>query len=482
MKKIVLFELNEVPYKVLDQYCKDYPASFLTKALRHCRQYTVSSDDEVLHPWTTWPSLHRGVGVQRHRIKNFGQDLTAINQEFPPIWQILASHGIKTGVFGSLHSSPVPKNNLEAYAFYVPDTFADDARTHPATASIFQEFNLAMTRDSGRTVAKRIHWSSAVNMLLNCRRLGIQPSTFVHIAAQAVEEKWAPWKRIRRRTYQAVLGFDVFMQLLSATRPDFATFFTNHVASSMHRYWAAKFPDDYPEYDFDQAWRETYRYEIDFAMTKVDGFLKRLTDFVDGNPDYSIWVCASMGQAATKAKKVETQLIIKNLGKFLKAFGLDQDDWERCQSMIPQYNIRVRHGKIAALRESLKTLNVAGKAVRIEESDGGFMSLTLGVKNIHQFQPVAMIGPRKYSFEQLGLHSQTIEDSTGSTAQHVQDGVFFIYDPASRHQKIVREKIAALAIAPAILENFNLPVPFYMRETGDHPVGALAYESLSAIC
>ena len=201
----MLFELNEVPYKVLDQFCKDHPASFLAKALPHCQQFTVSSYDQNLHPWTTWPSLHRGVDEQRHKIKNFGQDLTVTNQHYPPIWAILVSHGIKTGVFGSLHSSPLPRN-LDDYAFYVPDAFATDAQTHPQTVSLFQEFNLAMTRDSGRTVANKIHWRRAVKMLFNCQNLGIQPSTLSDLAKQAVEEKITPWKRIRRRTYQTVLG------------------------------------------------------------------------------------------------------------------------------------------------------------------------------------------------------------------------------------------------------------------------------------
>jgi hypothetical protein len=125
-------------------------------------------------------------------------------------------------------------------------------------------------------------------MLLNCQTLGIQPSTLSDLAKQAVEEKIAPWKKIRRRTYQAVLGFDVFMKLLSETKPQFCTFFTNHVASSMHRYWAAKFPDDYPEYGFDQRWRRTYGNEIDFTMRKVDKFLERLAHFVDSNKGYSI--------------------------------------------------------------------------------------------------------------------------------------------------------------------------------------------------
>jgi hypothetical protein len=154
LKNIVLFELNEVPYKVLDQFCTDHRASFLAKALPRCQQFTVSSCDQKLHPWTTWPSLHRGVDEPMHKIKNFGQDLTMANQHYPPVWASLASHGIKTGVFGSLHSSPLPRN-LHDYEFYVPDAFATGATTHPKSVSLFQEFNLAMTRDSGRTVAKK---------------------------------------------------------------------------------------------------------------------------------------------------------------------------------------------------------------------------------------------------------------------------------------------------------------------------------------
>ena len=35
--------------------------------------------------------------------------------------------------------------------------------------------------------------------------------------------------------------FDAFMSSLIREKPDFCTFFTNHVASSMHRFWEASF-------------------------------------------------------------------------------------------------------------------------------------------------------------------------------------------------------------------------------------------------
>jgi hypothetical protein len=96
-------------------------------------------------------------------------------------------------------------------------------------------------------------------------------------------------------------------------------------------------------------------------MMKFCGFFKRLADFVDRHPDYSIWVCASMGQAATKARKVETQLIIKDLAQFLKAFGLNEDDWQRCPSMIPQYNIRLKEEKLRIYWRASKSSILPGK-------------------------------------------------------------------------------------------------------------------------
>jgi hypothetical protein len=90
------------------------------------------------------------------------------------------------------------------------------------------------------------------------------------------------------------------MKYLDKTRPGFATFFTNHVASSMHRYWAAVFPGDYAKFEFTEDWVNTFQHEIDFTMGKFAQFFEKLVAFVDHNPDYQLWVATSMGQAATR--------------------------------------------------------------------------------------------------------------------------------------------------------------------------------------
>jgi hypothetical protein len=61
-QKIIVFELNEVPYRIMDDYCEKYPKSHLSKLLNSSRQYeTYAEEPGVLTPTKTWPTVHRGV-------------------------------------------------------------------------------------------------------------------------------------------------------------------------------------------------------------------------------------------------------------------------------------------------------------------------------------------------------------------------------------------------------------------------------------
>ena len=108
------------------------------------------------HPWSTWPSLHRGVYNDKHGIKYINQDLTCA-KEFKPIWQILSENGKDVGVFGSLQSYPAVLN--EFVKFYLPDTFAPDFNSFPEEIEEFQKFNLLMTGENkaaSRSISSKV--------------------------------------------------------------------------------------------------------------------------------------------------------------------------------------------------------------------------------------------------------------------------------------------------------------------------------------
>ena len=78
-------------------------------------------------------------------------------------------------------------------------------------------------------------------------RQGMSAGTAPAIATQLVDEVLHPHLKCHRRSIQPALSMDIFLYLMRHTRPDFATFHTNHVAAAMHRFWAATFPDNVPE-------------------------------------------------------------------------------------------------------------------------------------------------------------------------------------------------------------------------------------------
>jgi hypothetical protein len=462
-KKIILFELNEVPFRIIDCFCQWRPQSNFARLLPQCYRYeTYSEDKSDLSPWKTWPTVHRGVNDEQHLIYDFGQDLNDVDDEYPTIWRILAANGVSTGVCGSLHSYPMPED-LSGYSFYLPDTFAAGSECFPKKLSIFQEFNLRMARDSARNVSTKVPWASALRFLANAPGLGLKMNTFVDITGQVVSERLKQWKKIRRRTYQTVLAFDVYMRQLEDTRPAFSTFFTNHVASSMHRYWAATFPADYAKFGYDNEWVETYRNEIDFTMSKFDAFFARLVKFVDASPEYVLWVATSMGQAATEAMPLETQLYITDLPKFMEQMGVASTEWSRMPAMLPQYNIHIAEHKRADFRSALNTIIVDGQALGWREAANGFFSLDFGHHNLYLNNTPPMFRGQSVSYESLGLSNVKIEDKSGASAYHIPQGSLVVYDPNDRAPKEGRPMVSTLEIAPTLLANFGVKRPGYMR-------------------
>jgi hypothetical protein len=57
----------------------------------------------------------------------------------------------------------------------------------------------------------------------------------------------------------------------------------------------------------------------------------------------------------------------------------------------------------------------------------------------------------------------TIDDSSGTTAYHVPQGVLLVYDPRKPVSCPRRTSISTLDIAPALLRAFDVSVPPYMQ-------------------
>lgn len=464
-RKVILFEMNEVPWQIVDDFCRRRPDSTLARVLPRSAQYETMTDSDqgLLQPWKIWPSIYRGVPNTDHKLGHLGQDRTDADAAYPPVWDLLTRSGISCGILGSIHTYPMPQNVTD-YAFYVPDTFASDPKCHPEVVTSAQDFNLRMTADSGRSVSTKIHWGAALAVVLRAPQLGLRPRTLWKILTQLIDERIHPWHRVRRRSIQSSIVFDIFLHQLKKTRPDFSTFFTNNAASALHRFWASLFPDEYEDLDLGREWIDRYAEEVPYAMGTIDDFLSELVAFVDADPSYRLVVASGMGMGPIKTAAVSRKLYLRNLPGFAAAMGLAEGDYEQRPAMEPAVNIVVAPDKVDAFRGKLETLQIEDKPAHFVERSGGFFNLVFGQCDLDDMAPLATLEGRAVRPRDIGLAAVPVEDGADGTAFHIPNGVFFIYDPEKPSESQERARVTTLEVAPALLRSFGIDPPAYMKE------------------
>ena len=144
-RDVLVYELNEVPWQIIDLYVRRRPQSTLASVVQQAQcLVTVDDDPELLSPWRTWPTFHTGLYTKDHNSWALGQDPETFRGE--PIWDVAERAGLRVGTFGVPQSWP--PRQFANDGFCIPDTFARDPQTRPASLSRFQEFNLSMTAEN----------------------------------------------------------------------------------------------------------------------------------------------------------------------------------------------------------------------------------------------------------------------------------------------------------------------------------------------
>jgi hypothetical protein len=470
-RRIILLEANEIPFRIFDDYVDERPRSHLAKLMATSKQLSTVCEDQVeLDPWISWPTLHRGVIDEEHQILHLGQSLDFADDRYPPIWRILSSQGMKVGVMGSLHSSSVP-DDVENYAFYVPDFFANEPFAHPRDLVAFQQFNLLMTRRSARNVETAVPLRSAVEFLKFYSTHGVSRTSVSATFKELLAERLHPHLRCRRRSVQPLLSLDVFLHLMRRSQPDFATLYTNHVAAAMHRYWAAAYPDDPGGTEMPDEWIQLYKDEILFAMDCLDLMLGRLIKFAkrDG---YMLLVCGSMGQAAHKSEPTSGFITIVDLDQFMLRMGLSRADWTERHAMVPCVSVTVDPAKADAFEKRLRSISYDGRSMALEKREVPPLSYDRSGDAFHLFVYFERhTGPLKAEFanepvtyEWLGWGFHEHQDNIDCSGRHTPHGLLLVYDPAiPRVAGSYRAPISTLDIAPTLLDYLGVAVPDYMH-------------------
>ena len=421
-KNLVIYELNEVPERVLRYYIDIRPMSTFAQLMREgLFVRTITKDIGELHPWSTWPTVHRGVNNSLHQIQYLNQDLSSANAAYPAIWDVLISNGIDVGLFGSLQSYPPVKGEL--VRFHVPDTFAPNFDSYPPRLSMFQRFNLSMA-GKNKAVSGRF---SAKDVILFCRlligrtlSLGV---IFPAIRQVFLELKNPIWKA-RRSLMQPLFCFDVYRKLLIREKPSFSTFFTNHVAGMMHRYWRDLFPKDF---QVTQPNKSFHSNSILAAMDIADSQLSDLLHYCRRSGS-DLWVISSMGQAAIDRGDYVPETFLDDWQRLLFCLDLPIEDFEYVPAMQPEICFHCRNSNsLDNLRASLSSVTDSdGSLVFVERygSTGNTISFSLGKSRILASEQCVHVNGALYKISDLGIKIITRDQGTG---YHIPEGILLAW-------------------------------------------------------
>ena len=465
--KLVVLELNEVPDRVIDSYVAANPDSHWARVLGRAARFVAATPDTIqLHPKLSWQTFHRGVPDNEHGFVEYNQTEAPGKPSFPPVWELLRRAGRRVGVGASIGSYPVPDGReADGVSFYLTDPFAPTFETIPPRLGAFQRLNNLAVQRSGRNVRKGgFEKSDVARLLANLPRLGITPATCLKTARHLVEERRDRNRIVRRRNVQARMTFDVAFNEFRRTRPEFATIFANNVAAAMHRYWAAKFPEDYDDMRMPAEWRETFRGEIDAAMDEADYMIGRLARFAKDNPDYRVMVIASMGQAAIEHEVIENQLIVKDFDAFMGTLGFAPDEYEKLVGMEPEYVVRFAEpAGLERFKARADSLVLGERRPHLKPTDERQTTFLVFQNNV-AFDHVVLDG-REIPLADAGLHIEPIQDMSGSTAQHVRGGCCLVFDGTSDLSALGEPTVEhdLTRVTASIVEAFGAPLADYMR-------------------
>ena len=300
----------------------------------------------------------------------------------------------------------------------------------------------------------------AARFLAAAPKLGLRATTVAKLAAQLIAEKAKPNRVIRRRTSQVQIAFDFFLRELKRTRPEFTTFFTNHVASSMHRYWPALFPQDYVTLCWDAAWRLTWEDEIPFAMREADAQLGELMRFVQRDHRYALLVATSMGQAAAQdnAQVVETKLNFYSIEHFMRMLAIPDDVWRRERAMAPLYMVHIDARLENEFADRLSQVMINAAPLTFASRGQGIFRIELGQINLPADRTAVTYAGRPCPSSEAGMVSLRIQDEADRTP------TMFLRAYSSRSAAIVvvgvlNDKVSTIQVAPSILRNFGIAPP-----------------------
>lgn len=268
MEKVLVLEINEVNFDLLEKYAAEGTLPNFKKFFdKHGYTKTHSESDQgVLNPWVQWITGHTGLSFEDHQVRRLG-DMQ--DKPYEQIWERVEKLGKSVGAFVAFNG----RNNLKDPKFFLGDPWSRETRVLPKSAEWADDALKQITHDyaNGRIAI------SSIAKLAASAAVNLKPKNYVRFVGYV---KGYLSRKFYRALVCDVLLADIFMNMYKKTQPDFATCFVNAAAHVQHHYmFSSKFYEGdikNPEWFFkpgidplEEAYK-LYDYILGEAVASVD--------------------------------------------------------------------------------------------------------------------------------------------------------------------------------------------------------------------
>ncbi len=225
-KRLILLELNEINFDVLEKYVSSDPARFpaFKKLMSGARINTTCEKKYVeLEPWIQWASVHTLKTYAEHGIFRLGD---IVDSGVAQIFEQLEDEGYKVGVISAMNA----ENRLRNPAYFIPDPWT---RTSSDQSWWSQSLSEAFAQVVNDNAQSKITFKSATQIMLGLLRFARVRHylKYLYFISASYQKPWL------KAIVLDLLLHDLHWSEFNSKKPNFSTLFLNAGAHIQHHYF-----------------------------------------------------------------------------------------------------------------------------------------------------------------------------------------------------------------------------------------------------
>lgn len=224
-KQLILLELNEINFNVVDFYVKS--GVVLAGFSELFRSGIVETESEPLYhnlePWIQWPSVHTGKTFDEHKVFRLGDFVESSHVQF---FERVENEGYSVGAVSPMNAA----NRLARPAYFIPDPWT---RTPSDNSYFSKSITSAIKQAVNDNSQAKLTFKTVFNLGLAFVGL-VSPSRYLPLLRYALRARSKPW---RKALFLDLLLYEIHKSLWIKKAPNFSTLFLNAGAHIQHHYF-----------------------------------------------------------------------------------------------------------------------------------------------------------------------------------------------------------------------------------------------------